>query len=391
MPTYPLATLAPTVSSTGISAPTYPEILESLKESFRQIFGNDSYLEADSQDGQLIAVFALAIHDSNQTAVAVYNSFRPDGAVGEGLSSVVKINGIARSVSTNSTADVTIIGQAGTVITSGIVTDTNGNRWDLPATVTVPIGGEITVTATAQQQGDISAAANTITGIFTPTRGWQSVTNAAAATPGAPVETDAALRRRQTRAVSLPAQAVLASIYAGVSEVDGVTAVAIYENDTDATDANGIPEHSIALVVEGGTAAAIAAEIAQRKTPGTGTFGDVSVVVEDENGVPALIRFSRPTLVTITVEIEIEALSGYVSSTGTALVQAIADYISGLEIGADVYHSRLFCPANSAGSTYAINSIQISRDSGPVTASNVAIAFDELAACDVTDIALTVA
>ncbi|MGC8170052.1 baseplate J/gp47 family protein, partial [Salmonella enterica] len=73
----------------------------------------------------------------------------------------------------------------------------NNNIWNLPASVTIPPSGLITVTATCAAIGAVSAPAGTITTINTPTRGWQSVTNPADAVPGAEVESDAALRSRQ--------------------------------------------------------------------------------------------------------------------------------------------------------------------------------------------------
>ena len=80
MATYPLATLAAQVTSTGISAPSYNDILSSLTASFQGIYGSDAYLGPDSQDGQLLAVVAQAIYDCNQTAIAVYNQFSPQTA-----------------------------------------------------------------------------------------------------------------------------------------------------------------------------------------------------------------------------------------------------------------------------------------------------------------------
>ena len=64
--TFPLATLAAAVTSAGIAAPSYSDILTSLQTSFRAIYGADVYLGADTQDGQLLAIVALAIHDANQ-------------------------------------------------------------------------------------------------------------------------------------------------------------------------------------------------------------------------------------------------------------------------------------------------------------------------------------
>ena len=64
-----------TIDATGIHAPTYNDILEELKENYRTIYGEDTYLEPDSQDGQFVAVLALAISDANAMAVATYNAF----------------------------------------------------------------------------------------------------------------------------------------------------------------------------------------------------------------------------------------------------------------------------------------------------------------------------
>jgi len=81
----------------------------------------------------------------------------------------------------------------------GTALDTASNQWMLPSSVVIPSGGEITVTATAQNLGAILALPNTVTSIGTPTRGWQSVTNEAAAAPGAPVESDADAKRCRPR------------------------------------------------------------------------------------------------------------------------------------------------------------------------------------------------
>ena len=53
-----------TIDGTGLHLPDYPTALEDVKARFRAIYGDDLYLEPDSQDGQLCAVFALALHDA---------------------------------------------------------------------------------------------------------------------------------------------------------------------------------------------------------------------------------------------------------------------------------------------------------------------------------------
>ncbi|WP_230972987.1 baseplate J/gp47 family protein [Burkholderia vietnamiensis] len=204
----------------------------------------------------------------------------------------VKINGIARKVASYSSADLVLIGQAGATITNGVAKDANGVQWLLPATVTIPPSGTITVTATCASIGEVSARAGTINQIATPALGWQSETDPADAAEGAPVEKDAVLRQRQTVSTALPSLTVLDGIIGAVANVPGVTRYVPYENDTDATDANGIPSHSISLVVEGGDATAIANAIAAKKTPGSGTYGTTAIIVADIYGRPTTIRFS---------------------------------------------------------------------------------------------------
>lgn len=390
-----ITTTAPTIDASGITAPTYAEVLEYLKEQYRSIYGPDVYLEADSQDGQLLAVFASSINDANAVAIAIYNSLSPATAQGAALSSNVKINGIARKVASFSTADLLIVGQAGTTIANGIAKDANGNQWALPASVVIPPSGEITVTATCQAIGAISAAAGTINQIGTPTRGWQTVTNPAAAAEGAPVESDAALRQRQTVSTALPSRTVLDGIIGAVSNITGVVRLRAYENDTNVTDSNGIPSHSISLVVDGGDANAIANAIAVKKTPGSGTYGSTSVLTTDVYGRPITIRFFRPTDAPITVTVNLKALAGYTSNTGDDIKQAIADYINGVDIGGglsgSVEWADAITAANSVGGgvTFKLTGLSMT---GPRGAGNpdVALLFNEAAFCTPASVTINV-
>lgn len=385
---------APTIDASGITAPSFDTILAWLQAQYRSIYGSDVYLGNDSQDGQFLGIIAAAINDSNAAVIEAWNSAGPATAQGEALSSRVKINGIARAAATNSQVTVTIVGQAGTVISNGVVQDTNGNKWSLPATVTIPSGGSITATATCQTPGAITAAAGTVTKISTPTLGWQTVTNSAPASAGNPVETDAQLRDRQTRSVALPSVTVLGGILGAVQAVTGVTQAAIYENDTDTTDANGLPEHSIAVVAKGGSASAIADAIMRKKTPGTYTYGTTSVTTSDDIGVPHTIRYFQPKDAAIAVEVRLKALSGYTTAVAADIQQAVADYINGLGIGSPVMLARLYLPAQLNGAsqsgTFEVLTVKAALKPATPAASDVAIAFNALASCATADVSIVV-
>jgi uncharacterized phage protein gp47/JayE len=347
--TFPLTTLAATISSTGISAPSFNDILSSLTASFQSIYGSDIYVQPDSQDGQLLALIAQIINDGNQADITTYNGYSPTFAQGAALSSQVKINGLRRDASSNSTAVASLVGQVGTPINNGVVQDTNKNLWNLPASVVIPVSGTIDVTATAQQPGAITAIAGAINGINTPTRGWQSVTNAAPATPGDPVETDSALRQRQATSTSLAALTPLQAIKAAVGNVPGVGRFEVYENQTGTTDANGVPGHSIAVVAEGGDITTIAQTIEAKKSPGTGTFGTTSVTVTDPAGVPITINFFEMTEEAVLVQVKIVPMTGFVSTTFTLITNALVTYLTSFAIGQDSLLGKLFGAANLYG------------------------------------------
>ena len=393
---YPLPTLAAQISPTGITAPTYDDIYASLQASYQNIYGPDAYLEPDSQDGQLLAVFAAVVNDCNSSAIAVYNSFSPSTATGSALSSNVKINGLQRQSSSNSTVDVTIFGTAGTQIVNGIVQSVpQGDQWALPPTVNIPVGGSIDVTATALQPGAISAGPGVVTWIATPTQGWASVTNNAAATVGAAAETDAALRQRQTVSTSMPAQTPFEAMWAAIANVAGVTAVQGYENDTGGPDVNGIPGHSVAFVVAGGTDAAVAAAIAVNKL-GTGTYGTTQVVYTDQNGVSDVINFSRAQPgATLIAAVNLHPLPGYLNSIGQAVLAAMNAWVAGLPVGGDVYHFDLVAaarlPNSQGGGTYTIESGQLTLalQGQPLSTADVPIAWNQQASLPVANITLT--
>ena len=388
--------LSATVTAQGISAPDYQTILDTITGYFRQIYGTDAYLDPDSKDGQMVALSSLAIHDANNTAIQIYNSFSPATGQGSALSSNVKINGITRKVATNSTVDLLLTGTAGTTITNGTVRDQNSISWSLPASVSIGVDGTVLVTAICASSGAVAALAGTITTISTPTRGWTSVTNPAAATVGTPAETDAELRIRQSQSVALPSITPFEGVDGAIANVTGVTRHKLYENDTGSVDVNGLPEHSISAIVDGGDVTEIAQTLRGNKGQGTSTYGTTSVTVPDFYGNPHVISFSRSTDVPIFVGITIKVFAGYTSQIGEQMKQAIADYINSLTIGDDVLLSRIYSPANlgvvSGGNAryYDITNLLIGKSAGTLAAANVVIAYSESASCAVGNISITV-
>lgn len=389
--------LSATITAQGISAPDYQTILSTLTNYFRQIYGSDAYLEPDSKDGQMVAIVALAIHDANNMAIACYNSFSPSTASGDALTRNVKINGIVRKAATNSTVDLVLTGTPGTTVVNGSVRDSNNVIWNLPATVIIDTRGKVTVTATCAAAGAVAAVAGSVNQINTPTRGWMTVTNLSAAATGSAAETDAELRTRQAQSVALTALTTFDALDGALSNIAGVTEHKLYQNDTNVTDANGLPAHTVSAVVKGGDATAIAEVIRKKKSLGVGTYGNTTLVIADSYGTPQAISFSRPTAVPVYLKLELKALPGYTSPIAEKIKKTIAAWINNLGIGNSVLISRLYSPANlTAGvdSTdsqfYDILDLQLGSSESALSSANIAIGYKEFASCDVNNITVTV-
>ena len=405
---YPLSRLGATIDLNGISAPTFEDIFQSFQAAYRQIYGSDVDLDPDTQDGQWLAVQSQIVYDTNAAVIAAYLSYSPTWAQGIGLSSEVKINGLRRLVPSNSAVDVRLVGQAGTTINNGVIADDFQNRWDLPATVIIPPQGEITVTAIAEVAGALTAGANSVTTMVTMVPGWQSVSNPAPATPGAPLESDATLRKRQSVSTAIAAISPREAIRAALLNLEGVQRCQVWDNDTDSVDANGIPAHSIAVVIEGGDDTLIASTIFIKKNTGCGTYGTTKVIITDTTGLPQTINFWRMQQYPIYVGITIRPLIGYQDSTGSLLINCVVSYINQLDIGATVHTEWLHPPANLSGdvatgfsamtqqqldilsSTYVVESIFIGTNPAPTSAAEIPVPFTAAATCATAWVTLTV-
>jgi uncharacterized phage protein gp47/JayE len=383
------------IDGNGVTVPLFQDVLTYLQDQYRAIYGIDVNLDPDTQDGQWVSILASVINDTNQTIAATYLAYSPTYAVGAGLSSVVKINGIRRQRASVSTVTLLLVGQAGTIISAGAVGDNlNLNTvWALPPDVLIPPEGQILVTGTCTELGAITASVGSLTRILTPTPGWQTSTNPNPAVVGLPVETDAQLRRRQTQSTANPSQTVVIGIQGAVENLPGVQRVMVYENPTSATDANSIPPYSMAVVVEGGDVQDVAQAIALRKTPGSPTYGSTNVIVYDSRGIPSQINYFQLTLVSIHVHISLRALAGFTAAIEQEILDQVISFLATLPIGYDSYITKLIAATELPepdGLTYDVTSVIQARDNLVLTANDVALTFIEAAYCDDTLVTITV-
>lgn len=378
-----MAYFAPYIDDAGLHVPTYTDIRDDLIDDFKKIYGDDLYLGNDSQDYQMISAFALKTYDTIQLLQIVYNNQSVKTAVGTGLSSRVKLNGLRRKAASYSTCVLTLTGVPGTTIAAGIVEDTQGKRWNLPENVNFD-RENVEITAQCQDIGAVEAPVGTITKISNPQYGWLSVTNKVPAVKGRPIETDEELRRRQALSVAIPSQNMVNSTLAGIGSVAGVSRYKVYENDTNKADENGVPGHSIAAVVEGGLDEAVAEQIYLRKGPGCGTHGTTTTIYTNSDGLKNEIRFFRPTYMEIAVKVTVNRCAGYTTLVEENIKRNIASYIGRLGIGANVTTTGVLTAIAAAVDdalqpSFALQSVQIGRADGVLGIANVDIPYNAIA------------
>lgn len=387
-----MAYTAPSITASGLTIPLYDDILQDLISLAKSIYGDDIYLENDSMDYQLLSIIALKMADMCNTAQMVYNNRSPATAIGSGLDGLIKLNGLQRKSASYSTCEVELTGTYSYTINGGIVEDVAGYKWSLPSPLVFPQSGILTVTATCQTIGAITATVGQIQKISTPTQGWLTVNNTVAAIPGVAQETDSTLRSRQAISTALPSKSLLDGTIGGIASVPNVTRYRVYENDTDVTDSNGIPSHSICAVVEGGTDLNIANEIFYRKNGGCGTYGDVVInMTESLYNTITPIKFFRPIYVPLYMTINIHPLNGYVADNSTEIKNSVVAYLQELTIGdsliiSSVWGTILNIMNSLVTPVFSLKSVLAGTTQGNQTQSDIDITFKSVFTIDVNNV-----
>lgn len=237
--------------------------------------------------------------------------------------------------------------------------------------------------------GPLEQPANTIDTILTPMLGWDSVINPVPAVPGEDRETDEQLRLRFRNGKFDRATNTYDAIYSALINLDNVTEVTIYENDTSVVDGNGVPAHSFLPIVSGGLSQAIGNAIWENKPTGILSYGNTSVTVTDIQGGTHTVSFSRPNPVVIYISMDITPDVNF-PANGNDLIRSnlIAYFTANFGTGDDVIYSRLYTPINAVPG-HQVNTLTIGTSPSPVGMVNVPISFDSIASLSSINIIIT--
>lgn len=333
------------IDSTGLVLQQLADIVTELEDGFKAIYGNDINLDPNSPDGQMINLFAQSKIDILDLISSVYNSFSPNSAIGVSLDQRCAINGIVRKGATKTTVSMTVttdrvvnlVGVNSGTGTPFTVSDGSGNKFYLTNDTTT-VNGVNSLNFTAAVAGAVEVSPGTITTIETITLGVLSVTNAGGALiQGEDEETDAALRYRRSVSVSNPSSGYLDGLTGALLALSDVIYAKVYENNTDVTDSNGIPPHSIWVVVDGGSSTDIANTIYQRRNAGcgmyygTGSTGPTgpakTVSVTQINGFDIAIKYSEAAYYDLYISLVITSITNTHNIDETFIKNSIYDNI----------------------------------------------------------------
>lgn len=329
------------LSATGLVVKTYDELVAQYTASFQAIYGNDINLSSDTPDGQMMNIWIQEIMDMQDLLIQIYNSFDPDNAIGEVLDQRVSINGIQRQAGTHTVTPITIVNSQ-SVNLYGLdqdlqpvytVSDNAGNNFKLQTTQLGLATGSHVLNFQAENPGKVLTIPNTITVPVSIILGITSINNPSAYTTlGVDEESDAVLKVRRQKSVSLSSQGYKESLEAALKNINGVTAATVYENNTDTTDGDGLPSHSIWTIVSGsGSPSEIANAIYIKRNAGCGMKGSQSYPVVQPDGTIFMVYWDNQDTEDLFIKFNVSSIDGINAPNPTEIKNyLVSNYILGV-------------------------------------------------------------
>ena len=342
-----------TVTAQGITPTTLAEYTARMGTIFRDALGDDLSLATETPQGQMIDGLSILFAELDEVIVAIGNSFSLDRASGVAQDDQADLLNITRRRASRSTVTVTATGVPETVIPAGSRVATPANDvFASTVAATIPTGGSIDVAMESEELGAIVATAGSLTLIVDVIAGWETVTNAAAATLGDTEETQVEFRLRYRRHAARNALTYIQALESRILGVPGVVNVLVRDNSTDASvteQGQDIDAGSIYCAVQGGTDAAVADAIFRAKTPGISTVGATTETITqtDTTGVSVGtvdINFDRVVEVPITVSFDITPGDTFPSDGIQQINDGLVDYIARQTISDPVDSTRILTP-----------------------------------------------
>lgn len=381
------------IEQTGVILPDTSEVLEGVADEFREAFGADLVVTPNTPQGVLITGETIARTAVLANNAALANQINPNVAGGVFLDAIWALTGGQRIAATRSTlAGVVLAGVGGTVIPAGsIAAMGDGTEFETIGTVVLDAGTGLAVADfVAREFGPIACAPGALSSVVSAVLGWESVNNPTAATLGRLVEGDGAARIRRRNTLALLGSGSPEAIISGLYDTEGVRSLSFRENTaatTQTIDGIAMVAHSIYACVDGGTDAAVAATLHDRKSMGAAYNGAVTVNVTDPNsGQVYPVKFDRPSPVPVLARATVRVVNAtgdpvaLVRSAILAYVQGRIDGEQGLTVGTDVSPFELAGAVNIQSPGLFVQKMEVTKQALIAYAvAEIPIALDEIA------------
>lgn len=378
--------------STGITLDRYADILDRLITLSQSQWGNSINTDEDNYLGHTLRLISLIAAEINQVVQDVYDASSVSNATGTRLGNLVELVGLEYQAAAYSTVTLQLTATKACTVPAGSQYATAADVTFATDTALVFSGaGSDTVAATCTVTGANAAGVGTVTTIKTSINGISAVTNTVAASPGRDQETAAELKARHTLEVSTAGEDDAASVYNAVAEVSGVSAVYVYENDTD--EAIGVvPAHTIRVSTVGGTAADVAEAIALNKTAGVPTYGATGTSVYNSTTKQAKTIYHDTAVETDThISFTITTLAGVFPDDGEEQIKdAIVAHYEDIGIDDDVIYNALYAPIYSVTGVISVSNLKLDTSDPPGGTSDLSSSPLIKYTIDSTDIDVTV-
>jgi len=337
---------------------------------------NTVTLDASSANGVTLTVSAVS---------GVYTlSYSIDGYLSESPNIVVQLGSQDTTISAVATRIVDAVNSQSSYLTA---TKNNDNTVDVIITDQTRVGdfaatGNMSIThsfkptrITSLTYGSQEAEVGRITTILTSINGLLRVTNPFYIYAAQPIESDNDLKFRMSLKGSTSISAINAVIFA-LRSVSGVT----YANVQTSLD-------GVYITVQGGNEDEIALAIFNHYAGGFEFIGGIEKTVKDVNGGGHTIRFSRTTPVPLEIRMTLTVYPDFPNGGQIQIKQALVEWFNDLNVGEDIYYSRLYEPINKIKG-FSVKSLKIGRLGGTLGTNDVIIGHNEIATISADNIYL---
>lgn len=390
------------IDATGVIIPDTQDLLTTVENEFKVVFGAQLNTDPATPQGRLIAseVNARDIFLRNNAALA--NQINPNVAEGTFLDAIWALTGGQRIAETSTTvAGVTLGGIPGTFIPAGSQAQTAaGDIFSTTGDATLNGVGVATVDFVADVGGPVPCGVGALNTPVSGVLGWETVTNATAGVVGQLAESDVASRLRRLQTLALQGVALPEAIISGLMDTEGVRSLSFRENVTDAPlviDGVNLVEHSIYCCVDGGTDLDVATAILAKKSLGCDYNGAVTVNVTDPaSGQIYPVKFDRPALVAIKARATVRAMNAVADPAATvraALVAYAAGEIPGergFVVGASVSPFELAGAVTATTPGIYVQKMEVAKIADAYGTIEVPLLINELATLNANDIEVVI-